>query len=85
MKCLVILALFIFCGCEQVPESYNQKEIRLQQYVLSHLPNGAKNINDIGNDWYTFELEINGKNQSFLFRRTGSGNSITECITKVSD
>lgn len=49
-------------------------------------PNSAKNVTSLGNGWFTFELETNGKTHKFLFRKPNSGGSSDpEIITELKD
>ena len=57
----MILALFL-TGC-MTPETVRNNCV----------PHGAKNVKDMGNYWYTFELEVDGKTRKFLYRANGAG------------
>lgn len=37
------------------------------------LPPGAINVRELGNDWHLFDLEIHGRNYTFLHRVDGTG------------
>lgn len=51
-----LLFALIFCvGCSNY------------ETAKEYLPSDAKNFRDVGNCWYTFEMEINGKNHKFLY------------------
>jgi len=76
---VVIVALLV--GCASVGSSSQSG----QSYASGNLPLGAKNVEALGNDWCTFELETNGKTRKFLYRgRSIGGNSGTETITEIS-
>jgi len=45
---------------------------------VTGLPSGAYNLNSVGNGWYTFELEINGRYRKFLYHRYDRGETICE-------
>lgn len=88
MRYLLVLALlslsFLVCGCKVNPETEAQRQQRLSSYSSSNFPNGATNVRDLGNDWYYFELQIEGKQRKFMYRRTGCGNTTTDCVTELS-
>ncbi len=74
MRYIVLLAVIVaFTGCGDAAS-------RAPDLV----PAGATNIVGLGNDWVLFDLAINGKVHSFLYRRGGAGNMVTETITEVS-
>lgn len=74
---VVIAAL---TGCGSTPEE------RAMSTQASHVPPGAKNVVVLGKDWYTFELDVGGKNRKFLYRSRGMGtNYATETITELKD
>jgi hypothetical protein len=56
-------------GCEGqvVKESSSEAEIRLQKFAVDNFPKNVKNVQEYGNGWYTFEMEIEGKNRKMLF------------------
>jgi hypothetical protein len=77
-------------GCAPVtelPETSTEKEQRLDDFGLLNLPSDAKKVMDLGNDWYTFELESYGHNRVFLFHRVGDYRGECswglECITEL--
>lgn len=71
MKKIFLLSCLLFVGCNQ---STNQES----------MPTGAKNVKDLGHGWSSFELDIDGKTNKFLYRRKGvGGNAETECITQI--
>jgi hypothetical protein len=85
---LVWTAGMFFIGCEpQPPETSVQKEQRLENFAVTELPTEAKKVMDLGNGWYTFELETKGRKRAFLFHRLGdfSGECSwgLECITEL--
>jgi hypothetical protein len=87
MKKIILFAAlvaFSLSGCE-VPETSQQREMRMRQFGKENFPNGAKKAMDFGNGWYTFELEIDGKNHKFLYRMTKpQSSSKTETVTEIS-
>ncbi len=72
-KLIGVMLLFLLIGCDSHMEATKS----------SHLPSNAKNIVELGRDWYTFDLEVNGKTHKFLYRRHGILDQATECITKL--
>lgn len=74
MRCIVLLAIIVaLAGCSDPVAN-----------APSRVPLGAMNITNLGNDWVLFDLVINGKVHSFLYRRVGSADMATETITEVS-
>jgi len=74
-----LLIGFMLCGCDpRVPTQPDSPQAR--SYAEEYLPAGAKNIVNRGNNWVTFDLEIDGRVRRFLFKRVPSGgsNDITE-------
>ena len=58
----VIMSLGLLCcslpGCGPTEKGLNSNE---------SVPPDAKNIKHLGNNWYTFELDLNGKTHKFLY------------------
>lgn len=86
----IIIGLLFLClaGCEPAPpETSEQKEARLEQFATNELPSEAKKVMDLGNNWFSFELEVCGKNRVFLFHRegdySGEGQFGLESITEI--
>ncbi len=50
---VIIFALAGLSSCSQ------SEERKWEQFVSWHFPPGATNIEEVGNDWYTFELDGN--------------------------
>jgi hypothetical protein len=68
----VLLGLLLFAGCNQEVthvETAVERENRLIQFGVNNLPNESKKVMDLGNGWYTFDLEIDGKNRRFLYHK----------------
>lgn len=85
---LVVLIGFAFAvGCTVEPETSVGKEERLEKFAEAELPREADKVMDLGNNWYSFELDICGKKRVFLFHRHGdySGESKygLESITEI--
>lgn len=57
---ILIISLLLVCGCS---------ESVIQSKDIKFMPTGAKNVNDLGNGWSTFELEMDGATRKFLFHR----------------
>lgn len=81
-KFFLILALVIFIGCKELTPVEqaieNQKQLN---YVASrYLPEGAKDVQSLGNNWYTFNLE--DKRFMVVIYKVESGYSIG--ITELS-
>lgn len=88
MKYLLLIAVFALAlvGCSERVETSVEKEARVGKFAAEHLPVKAKNVQDRGNNWYTFELVINGRNHKFLYRNRYPGcNCATETITEISE
>jgi hypothetical protein len=87
MKNLVFAGLLLLAtsdGCTQI-ETAVERENRLDKFGVEKLPNGSKKVLDLGNDWYTFELEIDGKNRKFLYHSYHHGSdSSMDAITELS-
>lgn len=90
---ILILTLFLFAlsGCVSPEEAEARKQQRVEQdqqrqieWVQKVVPNGATDIADMGNGWWTFSLTSEGKTRRFLWSRHGSGENSTECITEIS-
>jgi hypothetical protein len=69
-------------SCNRVETSV-ERENRLERFASERLPNGSRKVMDLGNDWFTFELETDGKNRKFLYhsyhhRMDSSMDAITE-------
>ena len=71
MRFLLLLSLCFLVGCN------------IHQSPHGNIPPNSKNIQSLGDGWYTFELNVQGKDRKFMFRRTGSGNTSTETITEL--
>lgn len=84
---LVFLVLFAGCTVPVEPETSTEKEQRLDDFAVQKLPSDAKKVMDLGNNWYTFELETVGNNRVFLFHRVGDFRGDCswglECITEL--
>jgi len=57
------------CGPPSPPLTPVEIEQQLQEFGQENLPANAKKVMDLGNNWKTFELEIDGVNHKFLFHR----------------
>lgn len=80
----LLAAIFLATGCG--PKTEAQKHEESIQFRKTYLPTGAKNFRELGNDWYYFEIELEGKTRKMLFRRSfGGANSQTECATELSE
>ncbi len=42
------------------------------------LPTAAKNVREVGNLWYVFDMDFNGRTRTFLFNHT------TQSVTELS-
>lgn len=49
--------------------------------IEDRLPKAAKNIQEVGNRWYLFDIEINGETHQFLYSNRG----ITEIKNEKSN
>lgn len=82
---LILLTLLCLTGCEDT------KSVRQPTVVESMgLPSSAKIIEDIGNDWFVVEIEVNNIHTKFLFKRekfhVGHGNIMyTTVLTKLEE
>jgi len=77
---LVIALSLCLVGCRKPPEEF---KFDVQSF---HLPANASNVKSLGNYWYSFELEINGKRRQFLYRAYRMDtNCATETITELRD
>jgi hypothetical protein len=82
--CVLLLAATSPNGCTQI-ETAVERENRLDKFAVERLPNGSKKVMDLGNDWYTFEAEINGKTRMFLYHSYHHGSdSSMDAITELS-
>jgi hypothetical protein len=84
---LVLIFLLFLVGCAsvppEIPETFTEKEQRLVDFGLMNLPSDAKKVMDLGNYWYTFELDTAGRNRVFLFHMRGTRTWGLECITEL--
>lgn len=73
-------------GC--APKPPDPPEVRLEKYGQAHFPDGAYNVQELGNEWYTFELETDGKKRKFLYHYVyvsgHQSQSAAQCITELS-
>lgn len=98
LLCLValLLCLAMSSGCTpsepqfQYVTQQEREQMVLNQYRKDlHLPQGAKNIVKLDEEWHTFELVIDGRTRKFL-RRTygvlkgGQFNQATDTITELT-
>lgn len=76
---LALAACVALAGC-------STQEERATTVRQKHVPPGAKNVVVLGDDWYTFELETDGKKRKFLYRAHMMGsNAATSTITELRD
>jgi hypothetical protein len=70
---LVIAVFFVVVlqGCQQ----------EIAGVIVAGLPPGAMNVQKRGNNWCTFEQDIDGYRYTFLYRYNVSGNATTEVLT----
>lgn len=85
MFALLILAK---AGCEPPPPEKPITEGGYEQKNPNVLPNGADVVEDYGNGWVLFKLEVFGEDRYFLIRnkgdRSGDGQWATESMTEVA-
>ena len=85
---LVVLAL-VFSGC--TPSDQQRQRAQTQQdmteKVKTYLPPTAKNVQALGNGWYTFEMDeltSNRRTSKYLYRWWMTANGYNNhAITKV--
>lgn len=70
---VIVMTLILFTGC-----------ITPNVVQDSYLPDGAANVVAKGNNWYEFDLMVDGKNKKFLYFRHGIGDNLTAGVTQVN-
>jgi len=77
-----VLSLILLAGCQQRPAP-SQAE-KNQATVVSLLPPNHTDLKDLGNQWYSFNLEVAGSKRSFMVRYwTGSHCEIGITVTEL--
>lgn len=58
-KLFLIFALLVFVGCKELTpvEQAIENQKQLNYIADRYLPDNAKDVQSIGNNWYTFNLE----------------------------
>jgi hypothetical protein len=56
---LTTVILTVATGCNENPVSYYE------------LPYGATNFQELGNSWYTFDVNVNGTKRTILYKHYG--------------
>lgn len=73
----VLMVAVLLTGCGGKPSPQPQTATKL-------LPPGATNVKELGNEWYTFELEVNGQKRNFLYHWwNGSHGEQGTCLTEL--
>lgn len=69
MKKLILLCCLFSagCGCPQ-PTTPEQKQAEMNKIWTKHLPAGATDITDVGNNWVTFRW----KGKKYLYQLAGT-------------
>lgn len=65
---ILIAAAIVLAGC--IPPNANDigdPKIALE-YAKEFLPDKAKNLRPLGNQWILFDLEINGKTRTYMYQ-----------------
>ena len=68
---LVILSLCLLVGC--------------QSKTSDNLPKNAKNVADMGNHWFYFELEVGKKTRKFLLVSRYDDGSGARCVVELKE
>lgn len=78
----VVLALSL-CSCmRSAPQQTQTQTDNIQAVKL--MPPGYTNATDLGNRWYTFDLEVAGQKRTFLLHWWyGSHGEVGTCITEM--
>jgi hypothetical protein len=81
MRKLILCSLMVLLGCDQAPPPPPPSPV---EQVKPSLPGGATNVEDMGNGWFTFELN----DRKFLFQRTvirtGGGSPSSPAIDHIT-
>lgn len=70
-------------GCADEKQRKEQHELGRKMRAEKLLPPNTKNFRSLGNDWYYFEMELEGRNRKFLYRCTGMGNDNVESVVEL--
>ena len=87
-KWYAIIAFTIGClviGCGKSTRT-DPHAVDPEQSIIKHLPTGATNVKVLGNEWATFDLDVQGRVRHFMYRshRPCSSNS-TQLIVELRD
>ena len=75
---LIILAAVMIVGCEP-------SNISDDKFTSVQLPSNAKDVNLLGNNWITFNLEVEGRRRTFMYHGASlNGDGARECITELN-
>ena len=83
MRYVILIAVVLAIGCTEVAAP----EQTLEEFATAELPARAEKVLDLGNGWYSFELDICGKKRVFLFHReadyVGQSKYGLESVTEI--
>jgi hypothetical protein len=81
---LLAVATSLGCNTPEAQQEHRDKvAATLATRAEKRLPPNTKNFKALGNEWYYFEMEIDGRNRKFLYRSTGVGNDNVETVTEL--
>ena len=80
MKYVYLLLLACLClGCSDSRTPAEKANYARDNY----LPPNATSVESLGNNWYTFKLEINGQEREFLFHHQSAYREGYESLTEL--
>ncbi len=83
----LVSALFVVFLCTSYTSCNTQQDDgffgNIESNDMNILPSNAKNINDLGNGWVSFDLDVKGSMRTFMFYRAFDGYSGYVAITEI--
>jgi hypothetical protein len=81
VACVFLLVVFVVLLSFKPPVRNEEELIHLYlEEAIQYMPLLAENVKILGNDWFTFELQVSGCTRVFLFKHGDKG----DCITEIS-
>jgi predicted small lipoprotein YifL len=83
----LILALVLACliGCGPQPPAAHAEPVQ-EANITKMLPHGYTNLKKLGNQWFSYDLEVGGKKRQFMVRySTGSHGEYSLAVTELHE
>lgn len=83
----LIIALTVACliGCGNSPPPAQAHKSQ-EENIVKMLPPGHTNLKSLGNQWFSYDLEVGGKKRQFMARySTGSHGEYSLAVTELQE